>query len=406
MEKKANLSFVFILFIIVYSVSSSSWELPYSNILRWVVIGLLLLAGILVNKKFYLSFPFFWLICAFTLGLIVSIGRDNFMVGLERMVSFFLLIIAMYTYFTIGENDSAFISKAICSFAVILEVLAVLLTGYFFVSGGTFGKYMAIYGNQNYLAPIACTMSTMSLLMFFRAKEGYLKMIHVICFICSTFLVLATGSRGGLLCFLAIIVLFPLLVLPELNFNSFLKQIIIIAVVIAVVYFLLRVIDIPALDRILGGNSSNSSTGLSRGEVWTNGIKLFLVKPVFGWGSSATYQYVFVNNTSGYSGWGIHSSYIMILIDHGVVGTILYSIFFVTYINRLVRKYKGIKENLTLNDKRILIALVSISLSLLIDAIAEAFLFAVGNFSSVCFWVSFIFIDIFLNSKFKLKESE
>ncbi|MCQ2387268.1 MAG: hypothetical protein MJ066_02335, partial [Clostridia bacterium] len=113
-----------------------------------------------------------------------------------------------------------------------------------------------------------------------------------------------------------------------------------------------------------------------------------------------------VKNTSGYNGWGVHSSYIMILIDHGVVGTILYLVFFVTYINRLVRKYKGIKENLSINDKRMLIVLVSISVALLINAIAEAFLFAVGNFSSVCFWVSFVFIDIFLNSKFELKESE
>ncbi|MCQ2387498.1 MAG: O-antigen ligase family protein, partial [Clostridia bacterium] len=298
MEKKASLSFVFILFIIVYSVSASSWELPYSNVLRWVVMGLLLFSAILVNKKFYLSFPFFWLICAFTLGLVVSIGRDNFMVGLERMASYFMLIIAMYSYFTIGENDSKTISKAICSFAVILEILAVLLTGYFFVSGGTFGKYMAIYGNQNYLAPIACTMSAMSLLMFFRAKEGFTKIIHGICFICSTFLVLATGSRGGLLSFLAIIVLFPLMVSPELNFTSFLKQIIIIAVVIAVIYLLLKVIDIPALDRMFGKKNDTSSTGLSRGETWETGIKLFLVKPVFGWGSSATYQYVYVKNTS------------------------------------------------------------------------------------------------------------
>lgn len=396
MTRRSSSLLFFAIFVVVYCVSASSWQLPGADVLRWIVIAGLSVGGMLKDGKFHLfSREYYYLALAFGIGIICSIGKDNFFTGIQRTGSFFMLILGMYSYFQATDQIEERVLQGIDIFCVLLELLATVLFFYFFVSGQTIGYYYAIYGNPNYLAPIAVTAFGASLLMYVKSY-GLNRIIHLFCGSISVFLVIATGSRAGLLSLMIFFALFPILKDRRVTSLSFLKDIVYAIIILALLYLVAKRLNIPALNRLLAASNSVSSTGVTRGDTWDHGMELFRLKPILGWGSSAAYYNTFINNTTGYNGWGMHSSYITILVDHGLIGTGLMLVFLISILKRMKNMYLYISERSYPEERKTIFVLVMIALALLVDAAAESFLFAVGNFSAICFWVTFCFIDLYL----------
>ncbi|MGV2643163.1 hypothetical protein GNF86_17190, partial [Clostridium perfringens] len=158
--------------------------------------------------------------------------------------------------------------------------------------------------------------------------------------------------------------------------------------IIMISFIVLKYIDIPAIDRIFQKSTQNGSTGLNRGEYWMSAFDIFKEKPIFGWGNSSVYYHI-MNHASDRI-WGFHNSYLVILVENGLIGSIFYFMFFLFSFLINMRRY--FICNLDKCDKVFVKTLFLICMTLLINAISEAFLFAVGNPVSICFWLCFIMI--------------
>ena len=87
----------------------------------------------------------------------------------------------------------------------------------------------------------------------------------------------------------------------------------------------------------------------------------------------------------------------MILIDHGMIGSFLHLSFFVSMAISILKRYK--QCSVSRKEKRFVKIVSMICVMLMVNAIAESFLFAVGNIASVCFWLSLVTLDLFLMKK-------
>ena len=89
----------------------------------------------------------------------------------------------------------------------------------------------------------------------------------------------------------------------------------------------------------------------------------------------------------------------MMFIDYGIVGTLLHIMFFISIARNNIKIYN--KAILQPRERRFVKLLSVICIMLLINAIAESFLFSVGNIASVCFGLSLTILDLFMKQKVK-----
>lgn len=396
-QKKGKFAYLF--FLLVYCLSASDWELPGSDILRWVVIALLAFTGMIhkvtKNKGIGLDMgPYQYLFVAYALGFLVS--GANLSIGFQRALSFFVLIFGSYLYFQREGVGSRDIQDSFSIFSAFLCILMVALT-VFYISGngGGFGNFKGIYANKNYLVSISCTAVCSGIYLVLNTK-GFKKFISFLGLACALFVTLATGSRAGIVCMVITFLALPFIAMEASSLKKKVGIVFVLLIVIVIMYFIATNSNIPAVERLLS-NDGTSATGFERSDTWEGGLNIFRHHPIFGWGNSATYYYTFVEWSNG---WGVHSSYITILIDHGIVGTFLHILFIGTF---LINAYKRhIQIDFTPAERRFIKLLYVLCVMLLANAAAESFLFSVGNIAAICFWLNMIFIDLFL--KYKLEE--
>ena len=127
-----------------------------------------------------------------------------------------------------------------------------------------------------------------------------------------------------------------------------------------------------------------SSAGLFR-DTWQIGIRLFLEKPLLGHGMHTSYYYTFVENPGGW-GWGTHNSWLVILLENGIIGAACYVIFF-TAVFRKIRS--GLKDGLLRTWYRNCLVLLVMTA---VNAVSESFLFSPGNVMSLPFWFTVLCI--------------
>ncbi|MFJ7847256.1 O-antigen ligase family protein [Peribacillus sp. NPDC097206] len=273
-------------------------------------------------------------------------------------------------------------------------LLGIIIVYQFILLGSeifNFGRFSGIYSNPNMLSSLSLSTTVCSLWMIFKSNK---KFIGWVFFLAGIIVTISTGSRTGLIG-LVIILIGSLFILFELKYTlqkiKFIFSIIIVSLVIA---FIMNFIDIPALNRLLGEKTVDNSTGFSRGDIWIDGIPIFMEKPLFGWGYGSANYHIYINNPSEFSQWGIHNSFLIILIENGILGSVLYLAFFIFCFIKLKNKYKSLK--LEIKQKKFTKIIFLLCIVLLINGMSESFLFSVGNPMSIPFWYSLLTLDIYL----------
>ncbi len=404
-QYRGNSKFSFTLFVVIYTLSASEWELPMSSVLRWIGMGVLLAWGLYGSRAKNIKIPKYYAIIAFVYVVWMFVGNKYASVGMQRAFSFFLLIFALYLYVKRRNAKAEEMMSYYKIFCVDLCILMLALVVYYIVGDGELGEYKGIYGNKNYLVSVSCTATACGIYLIGIGK-GFVRIFSVICTAAGLFITIATGSRAGLVCTAFLLLSAPFVLmetstaLKKMQVTVFMIIVMIICVIIA------KYADIPALNRLFETNVSSmasGSTGFSRGDTWEMAWDIFKQKPLLGWGHNATYYNTFEDNleTAYVSNWGIHSSYFMILIDYGIIGTILHIAFFIILVRSNWVNFKTVRGYLNMHEMRFVKILAVACMMLMINAIAESFLFAVGNIASVCFWLSIVLLDVFLDLKVK-----
>ena len=386
----------YIFFLIVYCLSASEWELPASSLLRWISMAIMLAIAILYyiqNKEKVLlcSTAYMFIAVAYVLGTFFS--NDNLFTGIFRAISFFLLITSLYIYIQRKKSNSTIIISYFNIFAICLMGLMYALVIHYITSGGILGEYKGIYSNKNYLVSISCTAVCTSIYLVTNT-HGIVKSLSVGSVICSVFITIATGSRAGIICMALAFLLLPFVVMEAAGVKRKFRIVVSLIAIMVVMFIIAKNSNIPALERLLSQGDDIGSTGLSRGDTWAMAFDKFYAHPFAGWGNSAAYYYTFEKRVYG---WGIHNSYLMILIDYGIIGSFLHLCFFAAIAMSNLKKYR--QCSFTKKEKRFVKIVSMICLMLMVNAIAESFLFAVGNIASVCFWLSLVVLDLFMVKK-------
>lgn len=423
-QKKKVFKISYCIFLLIYCLSASEWELPASSLLRWVGMGIMAFFGTvdllkwvaisIKNKtqhapsekykvikekreRIIYAWSFNLLVLAYVIGCFVS--DDNFGTGVKRAISFFLLIYALYSYFQRQNTTSKDMISYFKIFGIALCILMYAMVFYYFAYGGNVGDFKGIYANKNYLVSISCTAVCTGIFLTLETKS-ILKIFSIGGLVCATFVTIATGSRAGIICMGLAYLSLPFITMEAKSFGHKLKILIGLVVVVAIFMVVVKRSNIPAIERLLMAGD-DSSTGLSRGNTWALADNLIARRPWFGWGNSAAYYNTFVAPRFG---WGVHSSYLMILVDHGIVGAILHFLFLLFFATRNIKRYFEI--NLNRKDKRFVKILTVTCFMLLVNAAAESFLFAVGNIASVSFWLPLVIMDVFLYMKRREKNAD
>lgn len=155
-------------------------------------------------------------------------------------------------------------------------------------------------------------------------------------FIFSCLLLVLSFSRGAWVAFLSGLVVFYFM-------QGIIKNIkaTILFLLLSPFPFLLYKYNLFQFGTLIDSRLKNISDGSGRYEIWVNAFNLFLEKPIAGWG-------IFSFRHLNFSIWGndrfAHNTYIEVLVETGIIGFLLYSLFFIFILFRLVSIYKKNKE--------------------------------------------------------------
>ncbi|MPQ44412.1 O-antigen ligase family protein [Clostridium tarantellae] len=399
-EKKID-SIFFIIFLCFYFTVGTSLSLPKGEVLRWIgcfILGIIGLMPMIKEKNELKIWPSYYNFLIFPTIISLCINPQVFFTGFFRFGSFILFITSLFLYYYRKKVNCEYIKKDFKKFSVIVIFLILVQFVMFIFNLSELGKFHGMYGNKNYLATISSVSLICLIWMFINSKKS--KFFIIILFVSNITVSIATGSRTAIVCLGIILFSLPFIIFKQNNIGNKIKALLIELALLILIFFLCKHIEIPALKRLLDSQAGNAATGFSRDIVWEQAFIFFKQKPLLGWGNSASYYNIYKLNKGLI--WGFHNSYLVILIENGICGTIFYILFFLCgfYINSI--KYKKAKLNST--DNKFVKILFLICLVLLINAISESFLFAVGNPMSVCFWLPFIMLDRFLDIKLNSTE--
>lgn len=193
----------------------------------------------------------------------------------------------------------------------------------------------------------------------------------------NTFGVGLTGSRGGLITFLAVMFCFVILTDKSKNkIRSLVLKILFSFGLLVIVYLILQLL-LPAssFERILGFD--NYEGGSNRDFIWKNVWSLFSASPLFGAGWGSYY---------GYNGYftAVHNTYLAMLSDVGIIG---FSLFFAPVI-WVVKE--SLRKKIPLS---IIILVTGLVPSIFLDAINKRF-----------FWNAIILAFVIINGQTREKE--
>lgn len=394
-------SYIFLtMFFIFYFTVGSSLMLPFGESLRWLGPFILLIIGVFSKIRLN-KIPFLWpkffnlLLPTFITSIFVL--NEALIYGISKLLSFLLVISGIYTFLN-RENFKT--ESIITSFTIMSYILNFIMVYQFYLlstTGFDFGRFQGSYGNPNLLTSLSLSATVASLWFLARPKKN--KFLAYVFLISNIIVIIGTGSRIGLIG-LIFIILGALFIFSDTKSVLQKMKLIAVIIIVGIVFFIMfKHLEIPALERILSEKTIDNSTGISRGETWQNGLVILLEKPLFGWGFGSANYYTFISDKLGNYSWGVHNSYIAILIENGLVGTIFYILFAIIMIKDVNKKMKLI--NLSIKEKRFIKILILLCAVLLINGVSETFLFSVGNPMAIPFWYSLLALNVYLSKKIK-----
>lgn len=393
---------IFTLFSVFYLLTSSIYALPGITMLRWIGSILLISYTWLFEKKVTIHFlsSFIYIIIAL-IPTLVGWGGESTFYAYERIVSFFLVVCSLLSFMLTEETTTQTLQNLFEIYTGIVGVLMVLsILRDFTLDGRMTGVYM----NPNFLSCVALFSAISSIAMFHILKGKKRRWIFLIFFFASTLCVIGSGSRMGIICIALVIYLDVFLSAPSYNLKYIFVQFIKLLIITVFVIYILRHYNIVALERLFSENQSvTGATGITRGDAWSDVLKIFSEKPLLGWGYASVGYNVFRVADDTFN-WGMHSSYFIILCEMGIIGSLLFLSFFIDYFYKIYCRYKKI-PNKTYVQRCFVKYLFLCCFIMLINAYSESFLFSLGNPMAICFWLPFIMLYCYLN-KVKTKNKE
>ena len=395
----------YIFFLLTFETCATVYALPYDTLIRWISCGL-----IIIDNAYYsiirhegilriLPSNYFMLVVPLFLQSFVNISQTG--VALSRSFSFILYVFAIFSIVSRADFLANDIKKTYFLFAWSMVFFVLLLNIIQWGRTSRAGDFLGIYANRNLTVSVMCSILLLVILLLFCLKRPP-KIALIVLGVISIVMIFRTHSRMSIIELFIIIIGILYLVQKRMNIIRFIITVVGIIFIIGLLFVILKRLNIVAIDRILTASNREFSTGLNRGDVWQVGIDLFKQKPILGWGNNSVYYNINVLGTQTYSGygWGVHNSYLVMLVETGVVGCIFYLAFFFLYFKRIVKNYLICKKN-NLGYKETMFVRVGllICVCLLVNGISESFLFAAGNIMALPFWLSIICIDEFLHKK-------
>lgn len=400
---KLNL-FLFTLNSVVFLLIESCFSLP--DKVKWITLFLFFIFNfllILKDKKIVKIFlnPFNLIIIAAVVSWIAN--ASMFVHGYQRFVSLILLMYALYMFasnFLDTKENLEIILKIIYILLAGVTILqiAVLIKNQGEVPSNQFFSFRGFYNNKNYY--LLFSLIVMCLSVYFIRRNSVLVLVNAFIFLCSLILVIASGSRAGLICLGFLFLVAPYMFIDPQRISR--KYIFFFQICCGLVLIFLSLkFHFTSMERLLGvGNikyDSAGATGIFRFDYWDLIMPVFREKPLFGWGMNAVYYNV--NVLGDITQFHFHNSYLYILGETGLFGVSMYILFFCF---SLKKQLKQLFQNMYSNEyilQKILFLIISL---MGICAISEGFLFAAG--SGTCYFTWLIFY-LFISDSFDLEKN-
>lgn len=354
-----------------------------SHILRWVFPGLLILWSILGNEGKIIKPPaiLVWTTLAVLPSIFFSIYGN---IGFIKYLSLVVVLYGSYIFFSYLNDKNLLVS---CFNKLIIILIIYQILNFIFVAAGVnydSGRALGITTNANTLGVYSNLAYWAILYLLIKTKSRLVKMFFGILLITSVFTVIASGSRTAF-----VVIVLNILLTGILLFRHSPVFLIFLLGIGVGIYFLLSGklsgLNIVALNRLM------EEGGTTRGDLWESAITIWRENKVFGVGYTVSYLFNPIE-----PGLAFHNSYVSFLVETGIWGVIVLGIGFTGLIIRigkfiilyLHRKQKGFNE--------FVIACI-MSVSLLIAAWSESFLFAVGSTEGFIFWFLIAWILAYIN---------
>lgn len=382
---------VFGCFLYVFLTTATIYANPFTAILRWLMCGVLLWINIVYafrnNDGKICLFPKEIVFLFFP--MIIQAFQTTFViVSLVRSLSFFLYFMSLYSFMNKKYVTKEYIKYFFTFFAWVTAISLTVANLLNFNRTSLNGDFIGIYSNRNFATCMFAAILISALYLRSENKGHIIKAFLGGVIITSLIFILRTNSRIGVIGIVVIIVFDFIYNFISGNLNDKIKLGILGVAILIISVYISQKYNIIGLQRILS-ETGDSSSGLSRGEVWEIAKLLISEKPILGWGSNAVYYHTFVDQTSG--DWGVHNSFLVMLIEGGIVGAFFYFYFFVKTCGQEILYFicniKVIKNTEGFHLKMYTIIFIIYGL---VNAVSESYLFAIGNPMALPFWLSFI----------------
>lgn len=232
-------------------------------------------------------------------------------------------------------------------------------------------QVLTLFGNQedpNNLSALYIVGVVIGLYKLMKSKEH--RVINVFSVLVGILAMLMTASRGGLVTLAVVLVCFIFLPSKSASFLSTIKKLFILLICLVALYFLAKhFVTLYSLNRIFEFDSYKG--GSNRDILWKYAFDLIKQKPIFGWGWGG---YAFDDSI----GLASHNTYISMLCDIGIFGTMLF----------LIPVFIICKKSIAKRQPLAMLLLVAgLTPSFFIDAINKRF-----------FWNAIIFATMIIKS--------
>lgn len=279
------------------------------------------LVSLLVGARFFASVPLVFILLNFYWILITTIwapSRANGMQMLSTMAQTFIMAILIYEIMA-NTREFELYFKALYYSGIVLLVYSLYMYGFDGMieqmrEGVRIGGEIANQNTFGLVFSYACVCGV----YFTVFKRRPLYLVGCAAFV---FFALSSGSKKSVF---TIVLGILLVLLFKYGIKRMYKVIIVGGVLVVGLYFLLSLPIFGVMsDRLfsfLSGEKNESD--IIRSSMIRDGMRFFLEKPVFGYGSDA-FRTISAHGT--YS----HNNFVELLVDYGIVGFLLYYAMFV-----------------------------------------------------------------------------
>ncbi|MFI4912716.1 MAG: O-antigen ligase family protein [Sedimentisphaeraceae bacterium JB056] len=329
--------------IYVFTAVSISYMEGYNYLSKYIgytatVLALIkiILRGVTVSREilFYGS----WLIWSCT-GVFVYISPVVFWTRFFTVMQLFILFLLVIR---ISDNYKNLLGLSVFYFlGVLLVVLLTFITGDFNYGIETGERITGTAGNANSLSVIIHHMLFIQFAYFELSKKKWIKVSMLALLPFQAKVIVATGSKKGLIFFLfVILVWFLFFHMRDVYKKPHIFLILMTLGTLFMVWFFNNIIGTTLYNRLLGLQATLEGGGgddYARITLAKKGIQVFIEHPIFGVG---------LDNFRFYSGIGVyaHNTYIELLTNGGLIGFLL---MFSVLLSLFLRGCKGMKSSIT-----------------------------------------------------------